>query len=114
MYICGEYTCTVPATRMFPFNVGASHNALLIVIEHRYYGESQPFNTWETKNFAYLSAEQALSDLAAFVRLYLREEREHPRQWVMIGGSYPGALSAWFRARYPEWAVASWSSSGVV
>lgn len=32
----------------------------------------------------------------------------------MIGGSYPGALSAWFRAKYPQWAVASWSSSGVI
>ena len=32
----------------------------------------------------------------------------------MIGGSYPGALSAWFRAKYPQWTVASWSSSGVV
>jgi len=33
---------------------------------------------------------------------------------VVIGGSYPGALSAWFRERYPHLAVASWSSSGVV
>ena len=32
----------------------------------------------------------------------------------MIGGSYPGALSAWFRSRYPHIAKASWSSSGVV
>lgn len=36
------------------------------------------------------------------------------RQTVVIGGSYPGALSAWFRSRYPALAVASWSSSGVV
>lgn len=33
---------------------------------------------------------------------------------MVIGGSYPGALSAWFRARYPTIAMASWSSSGVV
>lgn len=32
----------------------------------------------------------------------------------MVGGSYPGALSAWFRAKYPQWAVASWASSAVV
>lgn len=36
------------------------------------------------------------------------------RQVVVIGGSYPGALSAWFKQRYPQLAVASWSSSGVV
>lgn len=33
---------------------------------------------------------------------------------VVVGGSYPGALSAWFRQRYPNQTVASWSSSGVV
>jgi hypothetical protein len=33
---------------------------------------------------------------------------------VVIGGSYPGALSAWFREKYPHLAVASWASSGVV
>ena len=36
------------------------------------------------------------------------------RPVVIIGGSYPGALSAWFRQRYPQMTVASWSSSGVV
>ena len=33
---------------------------------------------------------------------------------LVIGGSYPGAMSAWFRERYPHIAVGSWSSSGVV
>jgi len=33
---------------------------------------------------------------------------------LVIGGSYPGALSAWFRERYPHLAIGSWSSSGVV
>jgi len=36
------------------------------------------------------------------------------RQTVVIGGSYPGALSAWFRDKYPQWAVASWAASAVV
>ena len=33
---------------------------------------------------------------------------------MVIGGSYPGAMSAWFRSRYPHLAVASWASSAVV
>lgn len=33
---------------------------------------------------------------------------------MVIGGSYPGALSAWFRVHYPQIALASWASSGVV
>jgi len=36
------------------------------------------------------------------------------RQTIVIGGSYPGALSAWFRTRYPHIALASWASSAVV
>ena len=36
------------------------------------------------------------------------------RKWLMVGGSYPGALSAWFRLKHPELADASWSSSGVI
>jgi hypothetical protein len=46
-----------------------------MVIEHRYYGDSQPFNNWSVENFAYLSAEQALSDLAAFVKLYISSDK---------------------------------------
>lgn len=33
---------------------------------------------------------------------------------MTIGGSYPGALSAWFNQQYPGVAAASWSSSGVI
>ena len=36
------------------------------------------------------------------------------RKWITIGGSYAGALSAWFKAKYPTHAVGAWSSSGVV
>jgi hypothetical protein len=32
---------------------------------------------------------------------------------LTIGGSYPGALSAWFKSLYPS-ADAAWSSSGVI
>ena len=36
------------------------------------------------------------------------------RKTIVIGGSYPGALSAWFRYKYPEIATASWAASAVV
>jgi dipeptidyl aminopeptidase/acylaminoacyl peptidase len=36
------------------------------------------------------------------------------RDWLVIGGSYPGALSAWFKSLYPSHAKAAWSSSGVI
>lgn len=35
-------------------------------------------------------------------------------EWIVIGGSYPGALSAWFKSQYPLHALGAWSSSGVI
>lgn len=112
IYICGEYTCSVPDTRLYPFMIGASYGARLMVLEHRYYGESQLFDNWETENLRLLSSEQALADLAYFLATMNKDLPSRPT--VVIGGSYPGALSAWFKSRYPHLAVASWASSGVV
>ena len=34
--------------------------------------------------------------------------------WIHVGGSYPGALSAYFKVKYPNLTVGGLSSSGVV
>jgi pimeloyl-ACP methyl ester carboxylesterase len=88
----------VPAFRFYPFMIGAAHGAQLFVVEHRYYGESQPYDDWSLDNLVHLSSEQALADLAVF----LNANNAGPdRKTMVIGGSYPGALSAWFRVHYP-------------
>jgi hypothetical protein len=60
---------------------------------------------WSTPNLKYLSSEQALADLATILA-YFRAGSSKPT--IMIGGSYPGALSAWFRTRYPHIAIADY------
>ena len=57
LYICGEWTCTPPDEQQYPMMVGAEHGALLVSLEHRYYGESQPFEDWSTPNLHYLSSQ---------------------------------------------------------
>jgi uncharacterized membrane protein len=53
--------------------------------------------------------------LADFAHFLAEMNKDMPtRPTVVIGGSYPGALSAWFRDKYPQWAVASWAASAVV
>ena len=112
IYICGEYRCSVDETRLYPFMVGATHKARFVVLEHRFYGESQPFPNWELESLRYLNSEQAIADLAYFIG-----EVANPDQHLdvlLIGGSYPGALAAWTRERYPHLAVGAWASSASV
>eukprot|EP00349_Pseudokeronopsis_sp_Brazil_P011326 CAMPEP_0202977554 /NCGR_PEP_ID=MMETSP1396-20130829/84311_1 /ASSEMBLY_ACC=CAM_ASM_000872 /TAXON_ID= /ORGANISM="Pseudokeronopsis sp., Strain Brazil" /LENGTH=227 /DNA_ID=CAMNT_0049716311 /DNA_START=322 /DNA_END=1005 /DNA_ORIENTATION=+ len=70
-----------------------------------------------TENLKWLNSTQALADIAHFID-YLNEEvatlTSTKQRWIVCGGSYPGALSAWFRSLYPDHALISWSSSGVI
>ena len=66
-----------------------------------------------------LNSEQALRDLAHFIEVMKKEKKfnidtigENP--WISVGGSYPGALSAWFRYKYPHLVIGSIASSAVV
>lgn len=48
-------------------------NGLGVVLEHRYYGKSQPFNRLTVDNLKYLTSRQAINDLATF-QGYLSEK----------------------------------------
>ncbi|XP_078447905.1 putative serine protease EDA2 isoform X2 [Wolffia australiana] len=94
--------------------------AAIVSLEHRYYGKSSPFELHTTENLRYLSSKQALSDLAVFHHYYQelvntrynRSGVENP--WFVFGGSYSGALSAWFRLKFPHLTCGSLASSAVV
>ena len=94
-------------------DLAANHSAMLIALEHRFYGESIPNGNVDTDNLQLLSVPQALADLAGFID-YFSAARSGSAPWVAFGGSYPGALSAWFRVAYPDKTIGSLSSSGVV
>jgi len=117
LYICGEWTCSAGDPAKNPaFQLGIKHKGILVTLEHRFYGESQPFTQeeggWNVQNLKYLNTTQALADIAAFIddfNINLQQD-----QWLIVGGSYPGALVAWFKNRYPNHVKAAWSSSGVI
>jgi len=122
LYLCGEYDCPgVMPTRLFPLELAYEHNALVVVLEHRFYGESQPFDSQATGYLPYLSSRQALEDLAyfsTFIQGQINANYSMPAgfysKWLVVGGSYPGAMSAWYRIKYPHLTVGSLASSGVV
>ncbi|ALC43759.1 CG9953 [Drosophila busckii] len=87
--------------------------ALMIQLEHRYYGKSHPTSDLSTSNLAYLSSEQALADLANFVSaMKVKYNLAETQKWIAFGGSYPGSLAAWAREKYPHLIYGSISSSG--
>jgi hypothetical protein len=94
--------------------LGQQLGALLITIEHRYYGDSFPAPLSDRATLAAtLKIDTVMQDLAAFV-LHIKAQLSGSHKWLSIGGSYSGALSAWLRVKHPELVDAAWSSSGVV
>jgi hypothetical protein len=110
LYISGEAPLSgLPSDAVT--TIYATHfNATIVTLEHRFYGSSLPYgNDFSTPKLALLTVEQALADLATFVTWFAKH-----RPVVTFGCSYAGAMSAWFRVRYPNVTVGSISSSGVV
>lgn len=122
LYLCGEYTCPgINPVRLYPLELAQAAGALVVVLEHRFYGESYPLPDLATDNLPLLSSRQALEDLVAFLDFIdgqLVANYSLPAgtvsKRVVVGGSYPGALSAWLRIKYPHAVAGSLASSGVV
>jgi hypothetical protein len=112
IYIGGEGPMGGPASGLIT-DLASSHGAKIYSLEHRFYGESLPEHSVDVAlSVDYLkfhAVEQSLADLASFIDAFTAGE-----EWFAVGGSYPGALSSWFRIAYPNKTVGSLSSSGVV
>ncbi|KAI1698357.1 serine carboxypeptidase s28 domain-containing protein [Ditylenchus destructor] len=81
-------------------------------LEHRFYGSSQPFLANTRNNLGYLSSRQAVEDIKNFINAQSLATRN--AKWVIVGGSYAGALALWVRQKYPSMSVGAVSSSPVV
>ncbi|KAJ8771154.1 hypothetical protein K2173_023479 [Erythroxylum novogranatense] len=119
LLICGESSCNGIANDYISV-LAKKFGAAVVSLEHRYYGKSSPFDSLVTENLRYLSSKQALFDLAVF-RQYYQDALNHKlnrtnveNPWFFFGVSYPGALSAWFRLKFPHLTCGSLASSAVV
>ncbi|CAI4224932.1 unnamed protein product [Auanema sp. JU1783] len=83
-------------------------------LEHRFFGDSYPTKDMSTQSLRLLTIEQALADLAYFIEAMNIKMGYKKPQWVTFGGSYPGALSAWFRQKYPTHTVGAVASSAPI
>lgn len=89
------------------------YGALLVALEHRYYGLSNPFGTdYSTEHLQWLNTEQALGDVASFhVHISGLYNLTNSNRWVTFGGSYPGIVAGLSRLRFPQLIFASVASS---
>ncbi|KAL5704267.1 lysosomal Pro-Xaa carboxypeptidase [Ranunculus cassubicifolius] len=105
------------ATPGFMTDNAPRFKALLVYIEHRYYGESMPFGEESYHNsstLGYFSSTQALADYAELIIDLKRNLSAHNSPVIVLGGSYGGMLATWFRLKYPHIAVGALASSAPI
>ncbi|XP_058088443.1 uncharacterized protein LOC131235321 [Magnolia sinica] len=103
----------------FIFETASYFGALVVFIEHRFYGKSIPFGGKEEANknastFGYLSSTQALADYATLIIDLKKNLSAQGSPVVVFGGSYGGMLAAWFRLKYPHVAIGALASSAPI
>ncbi|PKU64396.1 lysosomal Pro-X carboxypeptidase [Dendrobium catenatum] len=101
----------------FMMDIAPKFRALLVFIEHRYYGTSKPFGekSYESADkLGYLNSAQALADYAVLIRSLKHNMSAESSPVVVFGGSYGGMLAAWFRLKYPQIAIGALASSAPI
>ncbi|XP_034687382.1 lysosomal Pro-X carboxypeptidase-like [Vitis riparia] len=93
--------------------------ALLVYIEHRYYGKSIPFGSREeafknASTLGYFNSAQAIADYAE-VLIYIKKKLlAENSPVIVVGASYGGMLASWFRLKYPHVALGALASSAPI
>ncbi|OJA15558.1 hypothetical protein AZE42_08174 [Rhizopogon vesiculosus] len=81
--------------------IAQQQKGVTIVIEHRFFGYSNPYDDLTSQSLAVLTIQQAIDDLVYFATNadlpMPGGDAVKPGQapWVLIGGSYSGALTSW-------------------
>uniref|UniRef100_G3UK74 Serine protease 16 n=1 Tax=Loxodonta africana TaxID=9785 RepID=G3UK74_LOXAF len=88
--------------------------ALFLLLEHRFYGHSQPTGDLSTASLQYLSSRQALADIVNFRTKIAKKMRLTRNKWVAFGCSYGGSLAVWSRIKHPDLFAAAVGSSAPI
>ncbi|CAK4679810.1 unnamed protein product [Aphanomyces euteiches] len=118
VYINGENVASAATTtspNLFMNDLAQKYKALVVSVEHRFYGQSQPRPDLTVESMKYLTSDQALQDLVP-VQQHIIEQRNltSANKWVTFGGSYPGVLSGFAKAKFPNNFAGSVASSAPV
>ncbi|PPQ68264.1 hypothetical protein CVT26_006180 [Gymnopilus dilepis] len=100
--------------------IAQQQNGSTIVLEHRFYGLSNPYPNLNVSSLRLHTIQQAIDDLVYFaqnVNLPMPggdSVTPDKAPWVLVGGSYSGALTSWTMVNKPGVFVAGYASSAVV
>lgn len=100
--------------------LGQAIGGAVVMMEHRYWGQSSPFSVLTTENMTYLTLDNSIKDTTYFARNVALpfdsngSSNAANAPWVFSGGSYSGALSAWTQSVDPGTFWAYHASSAVV
>nr|AIG55738.1 secreted protein [Thraustotheca clavata] len=118
LYIHGENVAEagyITSKYMYIVHEAEKYGAMLVALEHRFYGLSQPTPDMSTENLKYHTSDQALADLANFQDYFIANRNiSTSSPWVAFGGSYPGMLAAWTKYRFPDRFAGSIASSAPI
>ncbi|KAF0700150.1 hypothetical protein As57867_009242, partial [Aphanomyces stellatus] len=105
----------VSADRVYMVQLAKKHKALIVSIEHRFYGKSQPLPDWSLESFKFLTMKQVVDD-AAYFQDHIRATRNVTKasKWVAFGGSYPGQLTAYTKLLHPDRFAGAVASSATI
>ncbi|CAK7197945.1 hypothetical protein SEUCBS139899_000596 [Sporothrix eucalyptigena] len=84
-------------TGLFAENVDGA----IVILEHRYWGESSPYPDLTVEHLQYLTVDNALRDMTYFAENWVPpfdssgKSKPSKAPWLLTGGSYPGALAGW-------------------
>ncbi|TKC33958.1 hypothetical protein EI555_011267 [Monodon monoceros] len=101
--------------RGHPATLAPVWGALVIGLEHRFYGLSIPAEGLDVAQLRFLSSRHALADVVS-ARLALSRlfNVSFSSPWLCFGGSYAGSLAAWARLKVPgllweDWGEGTWT-----
>ncbi|KAJ3303410.1 hypothetical protein HDU76_005352 [Blyttiomyces sp. JEL0837] len=101
--------------------VAQTYNALIVTLEHRFYGangRSVPTEDFSKESLKLLTSEQNIADIVQFVKefptLFPQYNITKNTKWILQGGSYAGAIAAFTRSKHPDLFYAAHASSAPV
>ncbi|KAH9888524.1 peptidase S28 [Cubamyces lactineus] len=95
-------------------------NGSTVILEHRFFGSSNPYPDLSVQSFSVHTVQQAIDDLAYFaqnVQLPMPggdQLAPGKAPWILVGGSYGGALVSYAMNNHPQSFYAGYASSAVV